>query len=68
MSGEESELQGRRNGFRRNRRLLPHWKSSQGKDGQTKVELGGRGRSCNFETDAPGRPACEQKLFMSKSS
>ena len=55
VSGEESELEGRRDGFRRNRRLLPHWKSSQGKDGRTKVELGGRGRSCNFETDAPGR-------------
>ena len=25
------------------------------KDGRTKVELGGRGRSCNFETNAPGR-------------
>ena len=53
--GEESESDGRSDGFRRNRRLLPHWKSSQGKDGQTKVELGGRGRSCNFETNAPGR-------------
>ena len=59
VSGEESESDGRRDGFRRNRRLLPHWKSSQGKerrtDGRTKVELGGRGRSCNFETNAPGR-------------